>query len=87
MRTGMVTVLFVFVLAVTVSPAYAETAKEKCLKAAQADLAQCQKSLPPNVQPKDPKKPTDAEKEGMAKYTKAFNECNDKGSKASLACQ
>ncbi|WFU16436.1 hypothetical protein [Bradyrhizobium sp. CB3481] len=85
MRTNKST-LFVFSLVLAASPAHAETAKEKCLKAAQAELALCQASLPPDIKPKDPTKPTNAEKEGMTKYTKASNECNEKSKNSALAC-
>lgn len=85
----MKSVLFaVLVLAGSIqSSGAAETAKEKCLKAAMADLAKCQQALPTNVQPKDPQNPTDAEKEAMTKYTKASNACNTKAKDDALACE
>jgi hypothetical protein len=67
--------------------AQAQSAKEKCLLAAEAKLAACQQKLPPDVKPIDPKHPTDAERAAMLKYTEASNECNKEGSDAALACK
>lgn len=67
--------------------AAAQSQKEKCLRSAQVKLAACQQKLPPNVTPKDPKKPTDSEKAAMLKYTEAWKKCNTEGSNAALACK
>ena len=68
-------------------PSAAQSAKEKCLKVAQTNLAACQQKLPPNLSPKDPKNPTESEKAAMSKYSKASTECNTKGSQEALACK
>jgi hypothetical protein len=65
----------------------AQGEKEKCLRKAQTDFAKCQKTLPSNVKPKDPKNPTEVEKKGMLNYTKASKKCNDDASAAALACK
>lgn len=84
MRTGLVVLT---AWAVCATGALAQSEKEKCVRAAQAELAQCQKGVPANPTPKDPKNPTASEKEAMSKHTQAWKACNDKGAKAAAACK
>ena len=65
----------------------AQSAKEKCLRAAQTEVASCQASVPPNVTPKDPKNPTSSEKSAMTKHTEAWKACNSKAQSAMTKCQ
>jgi len=69
------------------SSVQAQSAKEKCLLAAQTEVAQCQAGIPPNPTPKDPKNPTSAEKEAMSKHTQAWKACNQKAANLTAACK
>lgn len=82
-----ISVLISAVFALSSTVAFPQSSKEKCVRAAQAELAQCQKGIPANPKPKDPKNLTSSEKGAMAKHTQAWKACNDKGAKAAGACK
>ena len=82
--------LFGFVCAgliLDLHPVAAESPCIECRKQTQIDVAKCQGALPPSVTPRDPRKPTDAEKAAAKKRADAQSVCTKKAQDGLAKCR
>lgn len=59
----------------------------KCLEQVQARVIECEKTIPPEIEPKDPSNPTDIEKAAAAKRMQAIQRCAKEGEAGLAHCQ
>lgn len=78
---------FALFFLVSNQPASAQILCVKCLEAMNGDMQKCEAAIPPEVEPKDPSKPTDAEKAAAAAQMAAVKDCAKKAEAALAICR
>ena len=87
MRRMTRSIFFVFVCFGSGGAAWGQSTCTTCMQAVQVSVATCNRQLPPAVTPKNPDKPTNAERKAAKARAEAYSQCVTIANDGLLACR